>query len=443
MRYKEQVKSLVDIFKSGEKSPNNFKLGLELEHFILNKDDLTAVSYYEDKGVEDILKELVRVNWEPEYEGAYLIKLIKDKMTITLEPGGQLELSLAPVSTIKEIDLLYQSFLDDIFPILLKWDKVIVNLGYHPESGIKNIPLLPKNRYKYMYEYFKNRGRYAHNMMKGTASIQVSLDYQDEDDYRKKIISSYYLSPIIYCIFDNGPFFEGKLWDDPASIRSIIWDNCDNDRCGLIKGIFKDEFGYKDYASYILNCPPIIIKKDGNLVFTGDTSARELLSSFISSKISKEELMHLLTMVFPDVRTKKYLEIRIGDSLPYPYFLGFVALWKGLLYNKENLDYLYSKAGQVDKGIYFEYKNRIQRHGYKAFIDGESVISRFRKLKGMASIGLTSSERKYLDSLDYIIENGPTPKEITYHNLKIGKKEALQWCMVPGKDDFVASTGFI
>src|SRR5690606_16295054 len=169
--YDEKLETLVRYIRQGEKETADFKLGLELEHFLLQEESFQAVSYTGEKGVEGFLKALMEEgSWEGIYEGNNLLGLKGKDISITLEPGGQLEISLAPVKDVRGIEEIYNSFLKKVTPILKERGQVLLNLGYQPVTEIAGIELLPRERYKYMFEYFKSRGKYAHNMMKGTAS---------------------------------------------------------------------------------------------------------------------------------------------------------------------------------------------------------------------------------------------------------------------------------
>lgn len=426
MNYKRQISILTYYFQQGEKPFAEFKIGMEIEHLVLNYDSLQAVPYFGEKGIGSLLNELVKMGWKPIFELENLLKLENRNATITLEPGGQLELSIKPRRTLKQIEKIYFDFLEDVVPLLEKRNQVLACIGYHPQSSVKDIPLLPKDRYRFMHKYFQDKGKFAHNMMKGTASLQVSIDYESEQDYRKKNRVAYFLAPLIYTLFDNSPFFEGRVADN-HSIRSLIWNNCDFKRCGEVRGLYSYKFGYEDYARYLLNVPPIIAKKGDRLIFTGDKLIKEL---FNPDKITEEEIKHFLSMVFPDVRTKNYLEIRVGDSLPFPYSLAFVAMIKGLFYNRSNLNSLYKQVIELDRDTIYNLKQEILKKGRKALIFGSPIFKYFNGLLNIARDGLDQEEKTYLSVLVAMFEREMIPKMRTINQLHLGKKKALDWCMV-------------
>jgi len=418
MNYQKQLDTFISYFKSAESKKENHKIGLEFEHLIL-KENLTAVSYFEKQGIESLLYELSLDGWEKVYEGDNLIGLKDNNKNVTLEPGGQLELSIVPYADLKQIENIYLGFTDKLKKILNKRGQKLAVLGYQPESLIKDIPMLPKKRYDLMYKYFKNRGKYAHHMMKGTASVQMSIDYINEEDYIKKMRVAYFLSPLIYYLFDNTPFFEAQIAVD-SSVREAIWTNCDSQRSGIIEGVFDKDFGYFDYAEYLLNTPPIIRKKEGELIYTGNKLLKEVMEND-----KMEELEHFLSMVFPDVRTKKYIELRSADALPYPYNFGFAALLKALFYNQENLNYLYQKSLKYNQERFVKFKKEIL--GPKKNIKREElIVNIFKRAENDAA----QSELKYIKQLKKLCSKYGRLKFKTLDNLHQGKKKALNWCFL-------------
>jgi len=426
MNYKRKVDEIAKYFKKYEKSEKNFSIGVELEHFIVDKETLKTVSYYDVDGVKDTLLELVSLGWKGKYEGEHILGLSKGDMTVTLEPGSQLELSIKPYMNIENIEKAYMSFLDEIIPILDSKGQTLITTGYQPESKISDIRMIPKKRYDYMFEYFKSKGKYAHNMMKGTASVQVSVDFSSEEDYRKKfrIISA--LSPILYAMFDNSPFFEGEI-TDKFCLRKKIWENCDSQRCGILDSVFDDSFGYEKYSEFILNAPPIFIDDGKSITLTGNKLYKEI---FNPDNYSIEELEHVLTMVFPDVRTKKYIEIRMMDAVPYPLNFSAIALWKGILYNETNLKLAHDYVKTLSKDDVYKARLDITDKGINAILKDEPIYEIGKWLINLAKEGLNQSEVKYLIPLEVMIDSRIIPAQITKEKLSMGKREALEWCFV-------------
>ena len=297
--YNKQIEKISNYFKSNEKTIDNFKVGVELEHFVIDKDSLKTISFYGENGVGETLRELESMGYNATYEGQYILGLNKGKKFITLEPGSQFELSIEATINIKELENEYLDFMEDIIPILEKKNQGLMSTGYHPVTKIDEIRLLPKKRYDYMFNYFKTRGTHAHNMMKGTCALQVSLDYKSEEDYRRKFRVTNALSPVLYAIFENAYYFEGEVCGRHNS-RAYIWENTDTDRSGVVEGALDKDFSYKRYAEYILNRPPIFIYQDGKEVYTGNQKIKDVFDPD-NYKVEEYQML-LITRLFPNNR---------------------------------------------------------------------------------------------------------------------------------------------
>ena len=429
MNYNKQIQEITKYFRQSEKNNEEFKLGVEFEHFIVDKNTLKAISYFGEDGVQSTLKELTFKGWIGNEEEGNLLGLSKEGTTITLEPGAQIEISIKPYKEIHHIDEEYIRFLEDLIPILDRKNQLLVAMGYQPESKIEDISFIPKKRYEYMSEYLMRKGVYAHNMMKGTASMQVSVDYKSEEDYRKKYKVASWLSPVIGALYDNSPYFEGKLWKGNG-VRINIWENCDKDRCGIIKGINEEAFGYRHYAEHILSKPPIFISKGDSLLYTKEALLTEV---FNDSDYTKQELEHILTMYFPDVRTKTYIEIRMADSVPYPLNLTGAALWKGLLYNDEVLEEVYNYLSRIENKEIEKTKQEVIQFGLDAKLGNLSIYEISIDILKMAKKGLSKEEQKYLKPLEEILAKKEIPLEKTKNSYFLGKAESIEWCILNNK----------
>lgn len=421
----QQIQEIVNYMRRGEKGDAPLKIGLEVEHLVLDKDTLTAVSYYQRGGIADILKEMQAFGWQGVYEKEHLLGLLKDGTTITLEPGGQLEISIKPHCDIAAIEEEYISFLEELLPILEANNQLLAAVGYHPVSKIADIEFIPKERYAYMSRYLKRQGRYALNMMKGTAAMHVNIDYRSEEDYVKKHKIANCLGPVVAVMFDNAAFFEGEI-NNNCALKRIIWQNCDDGRCGMPQGTFQPDYGYRRYAEYILNIPAIVLKKGERLLPT----EKQYKEVFDPQNYQLDELEYMMTMAFPDIRTKNFIEIRVADSVPYPLNIAGAALWKGLLYHQDNLNELDRYFADITAEEIDVIKKQIVQHGYDARFKNCSVHDLAKYIVSLAKAGLNPAEKKYLEPLERLVEHKLRLAVITRARLHRGRKEALNCCFL-------------
>lgn len=395
--YDDNINVLSDYFISGDKNTSIHTLGVEIEHFIVFNDTMEAVPYEGEIGISHILSLLCACYPDAKIKkGGPLLGFTTDKFSITIEPAAQLEISIYPFEDITTIKKVYMNFRDNLDDIIRPYGLCCVTYGYQPKSKVDELPLIPKKRYKYMDEYFKTSGTCGKNMMRGTASLQVSLDYYSEEDFRHKIQAAYLISPILKLLTDNCPVFEGEK-NTKNIIRSYIWQNVDPKRAGIIPGVMNPDFGFSDYSEYLLKMPPIFIPNgDNDGKYTGDTPAYELIENDI---LTPSEIDHLLSMAFPDVRLKHYLEIRYADSLPEELAFSYIALLKGIFYNCEALSYLTSFISDnkiTDEDILAALDN-VTNHGWEANIYGYDINEILDTLIEYAYSFLPQAEKQYLE----------------------------------------------
>lgn len=428
MDYRQQLDRFEAYFKSSEKNNEDKAIGLEIEHFVVDNDSLKTISYSEEDGIEKILTQLVNQGWKGKREGNHLIQANKEGAVITLEPGGQLEISIEPKKRITDLEDRYYSFLTELLPILNNNNQLLVTAGYQIESKISEIEWNPKQRYKIMSEYLGRRGKYAHNMMKGTASIQVALDYINEEDFIKKFRIANTLAPAVAALFDNAAFFEGKEYE-AYNIRTDIWSHCDPDRCGTVKKAFEKDFNYRKYAEYILNQPPILLKQDSEFISTGQKTCREI---FKTQDLGPQELEHVLTMFFPDVRAKNFIEIRMIDSIPPKLNFAAVAFWKGLLYDEMNLERVYELISDISYEEVQKTRKDVVKKGLAAKLGDYKVVKLGKRLLQWAKEGLPDVEKEYLTSIEKLLSVNQTPADKTREKLAAGfdKRQAIDWLIL-------------
>jgi len=315
-------------------------IGIELEHFLIDKQTLRSYGYDEGNGQKDLLNKLMTKGWRLlSEENGQPLGLEKEGSTITLEPGGQVEISLRVFEEISALEKAYQHIIDEINGVLVD-NQILVATGYHPKSRIEELPLLPKERYHHMFEYFKTHGEQSHYMMKGTAATQVAIDYKDEEDFIKKYRVANFIGPILSKVFDSTAVFEGEIVKGHNK-RIAIWNETDPVRTKYPDKSFEGVFGFEEYADYLLKTPPIFTKIGDEYVFTEDQPLEDVVEMYDVESIDVE---HIVGMVFPDVRLKTYIEIRMADALPSPYVFALAAIVKGIFYNEETLNRYYEFA---------------------------------------------------------------------------------------------------
>lgn len=327
---------LIAFFKEGSKiDPTG--IGVEIEHFLIDEKTLRSYQYDEINGQKEVLLKLIDKGWTLiNSEKNQALGIEKNETTITLEPGGQVEISLKMLKNIEDIESEYSKVLNEMKSVLVE-GQVFVSTGYHPSTSIDALSLLPKERYHKMYEYFTTHGEKSHFMMKGTAATQVSIDYKNEEDFIKKYRVANFLGPILSRIFDASPIFEGQLVEG-ENLRIGIWNHTDPIRTKYPTRAFDDGFNFEAYADYLMDIPPIFTKIKEDYIFTEDRLLKDIVNEFPVDDI---DIDHIVGMVFPDVRLKKYIEIRMADSIPIPYVFALPAIIKGIFYNSSNLDRYY------------------------------------------------------------------------------------------------------
>jgi len=387
----KNISGIVDYFESGCKK-DKF-LGLEIEHFVVEKTTRRSVSY--DGGVEGILRRLAPLYGEPIISEGHIIGIKREGADITLEPAAQLEISIGPARVIEEIAQVYNEFSRLISPILQESGFELVCAGYHPLSKVDDLPVIPKKRYSYMDEYFKTSGTMGKNMMKGSAATQVSIDYESEGDFKKKFRVANILGPFFAFLCDNTNVFEGKPFNWRMA-RTLIWNNVDPVRSMVFRKALDRGFGFKGYAEYVYNTPPIFYVENGETIYSGSKPASEI---YADKLMTKEEIEHIISMMFPDVSLKKRLEIRMADSMPIDRALAYTALIKGIFYNEKSVDTLFEETQDLGNRDVAKAKSLLTEKGLESEVYGKSAADWIEKIHKMAFDGLSADEQKYLEPL--------------------------------------------
>ncbi|WP_296113861.1 glutamate-cysteine ligase family protein [uncultured Anaerococcus sp.] len=415
----EKIQKIIDYIKAGEKSDGNFKLGFETEHFVVDKETLETQSFYGEDGVGEILEDLVSIGYEKTNDTGMAFS--DGSIDISIEPAGQFELALRAKSSVGKLYEVYKSHMERLIPLFEKRGLILLTLGYHPKTKIEDIKIIPKSRYDFMYKYFaKYGGSMAHNMMKGTCSMQFAVDYKNEEDFRKKHFVANALSPFLYSVFDNALIFEGKTYDK-RNLRQTIWENTDRERTGLYDFGLDHDMTYERYAERILDTPMIFMPTDEGDVYVG----RKTLGDLMTEENADIMIYHALSIVFPDVRVKSYVEIRMPDNVPYPYNMAALALIKGVFFDERTLDKVYEIFKDMDFDQAQKLKNNTSKMGIFALYKNEEVYKHVLEIIGIIRDVLDKEENKYLDELESMLNFGIVPRDIFS---KIYKEDPKRAC---------------
>jgi len=335
-------RQLVEYLEAGCKPPPAWRVGTEHEKFVFRRSDLRRVPYEGPDGIAAILREMTRFGWEPVVENGKTIALTNDaRCSITLEPGGQFELSGAPLETLHQTCDEVHEHLRQVREVCDELGLGMLGLGFDPKWRRDEIPFMPKARYRIMRDYMPKRGLLGLDMMLRTCTVQTNLDYGSESDMVKKFRVSLALQPVAVALFANSPFVEGQP-SGFLSHRSYIWTDTDPDRCGTLPFVFEPGFGFERYADYMLDVPMYFVYRDGRYIDASGQSFRDFIAGRLPGLTNDVprigDWADHLTTAFPEVRLKTFLEMRGADGGPWARLCALPALWVGLLYDSAALD---------------------------------------------------------------------------------------------------------
>ncbi|MEM9706626.1 MAG: glutamate--cysteine ligase [Pseudomonadota bacterium] len=423
----EDTRELVAYLEAGCKPKSAWRIGTEHEKFVYCRTNLTPVSYEERGGIREILEKLSeRTGWPLVMEGDHPIGLkAPDGASVSLEPGGQFELSGAPLENVHQTCTEVHQHLDAVKAVADGTGVAFFGMGFCPTWKREEMPQMPKARYKIMRRYMPEVGSLGLDMMHRTATVQVNLDFSSEADMVRKFRTSLALQPIATALFANSGLYEGAPsgW---ASYRANIWTDTDPHRTGLLDFVFEDGFGFERYADYMLDVPMYFIYRDGDYVDLAGESFRDYLDHKID-RVS-DETPHLgdwedhLSTAFPEVRMKKFLEMRGADSGPWARICALPAFWVGLLYDDASLDAAWDLAKGWSQAEREALRIDAAREGYKAKIGGRTVQDIALDALEIAKAGLKArarpgsvdaDETPFLNTLFEMAERGQTMGEYT------------------------------
>ncbi|MCC7427185.1 MAG: glutamate--cysteine ligase [Alphaproteobacteria bacterium] len=330
------TRQLAEYLAAGIKPRSGFVIGTEHEKFGFRRADRAPLPYDGPAGIHAMLDGIAGLGWEPVLERGKPIALRKGRASVSLEPGGQFELSGAPLATLHEAAEELDAHLNDVRTIAGKLGVGFAPLGFHPELARADVPWMPKGRYAIMRRYMPLKGSLGLDMMLRTCTVQVNLDFDSEADMVAKFRLGLALQPVATALFANSPFTEGRP-NGMLSYRSHVWTDTDPDRCGIPPVVFEEGFGFERYAEWVLDVPMYFVYRDGSYIDVAGQSFRDFIAGRLPGYPGQVATMgdwaDHITTVFTEVRLKRYLEMRGADAGSRAHLMALPALWAGLLYD--------------------------------------------------------------------------------------------------------------
>ncbi|MAF49182.1 MAG: glutamate--cysteine ligase [Rhodospirillales bacterium] len=415
---------LTAYLESGCKPRADWRIGTEHEKFVFDPDGLKPVTYEGPKGIGRLLDGLTRFGWAPVLEGGKVIALSKpDGSSVTLEPGGQLELSGAPLETIHQTCSELTGHLKQVKEVAGEMGVGVMGIGYAPTWDLGDINWMPKGRYQIMRDYMPKKGSLGHHMMLATCTVQVNLDFSDEARMVRMFRAGLALQPIATALWANSPF-QGGAKNGFASYRSHIWTDTDPDRCGMLPFVFEDGFGFERYVEYVLDVPMYFVYRDGAYVDASGQSFRDFLAGKLPALPGEvptiKDWEDHMTTVFPEVRLKHFLEMRGTDGGPWGNLCALPAFWVGLLYDDDALDASSALIGDWTMREMEDLRAEVPKSALKTPFRGGTVQDLAQDVLDIARQGLqrrarldggAQDETSFLNPLLEIARTGITPAD--------------------------------
>ena len=419
---------LTAVMSDGAKPKDQWRIGAEHEKFGFDRNTLRRPAYEGDHGILAMLTGLQRFGWNPVEEAGHVIALERKNAegfsaSISLEPGGQFELSGAPLKDIHDICSETGQHLMEVKMVADEIGLGFLGAGFDPLWAREDIPVMPKGRYEIMRAYMPKKGSLGLDMMLRTCTIQANLDFDSEADMVAKFRTSLALQPIATALFACSPFTEGRP-NGFLSARANVWTDTDPDRTGMLDFVFADGFGYETYANYALDTPMYFAKRGERYVDASGQSFRDFLEGRLPALPGElptlKDWGDHLTTLFPEVRLKSYLEMRGADGGPWSRICGLPALWAGILYDAPSLAAAWDLCKDWDIADHERLRRDVTRLGLKAEVAGRSVRDIAVDMVAIARRGLRNrarmsggmvDERGYLSELEDIADSGITPAD--------------------------------
>ncbi len=415
---------LVAYLAAGSKPRAAWRIGTEHEKFAFALDDLRPLPYDGPRSIRALLEGLTRFGWQAVMEDGKPIALTKGGASVTLEPGGQVELSGDTLENLHQTCREVHEHLSQVKEVAGEIGAGLIGMGFNPKWTRADTPWMPKARYDIMRRYMPTRGRLGLDMMLRTCTIQVNLDFASEADMVKKFRVGLALQPVATALFANSPFTEGRP-NGFLSFRSQIWTDTDPDRCGILPFVFEDGFGFERYVDYMLDVPMYFVYRDGRYIDAAGQSFRDFMAGQLPARPGEIPTMgdwtDHMTTVFPEVRLKRYLEMRGADGGPWRRICALPALWVGLLYDDAALAAAWDLCKDWSAAEHDYLRREVPRQALATPFRGRPLLELAREMVAIAKAGLNArgqlddsgtNEAHHLAALDDTIQRGTTPAEV-------------------------------
>jgi glutamate--cysteine ligase len=419
----ESRDDLVRYFEEGSKPRERWRIGTEHEKFVYDLATHKPLSYAGRPGIRGLLEGMRRFGWEPVMEGDHIIGLSQNGASISLEPGGQFELSGAPLRSLHETCAEVNTHQEQVRAVANELGAGVIGLGFAPTWQFDDVDQMPKGRYAIMRRYMPKVGGYGLEMMFRTCTVQVNLDYANEADMAKKFRVALALQPVATALFANSPFREGKP-NGFLSYRSQIWTDTDNARAGMLPFVFEDGFGFERYVDYALDVPMYFVYRDGRYIDVAGKSFRDFLAGSIPElngiTPSMSDWADHLTTIFPEARMKRFLEMRGADGGTWRRICGLPALWVGILYDQVSLDAAWDLVKDWTAEEREAMRSAVAKLAFQTPFRGHRVLDLAREMLALSTAGLRrrakedaigTTEEGFLQPLVELVDRGYTRAE--------------------------------
>ena len=399
----ESFDDLAGLMESGNKPKAEWRMGTEHEKFGWLEDSRAPLPYAGERSISSLFQGLIdRFGWSPVREADNIIGLHRNGANISLEPGGQFELSGAMMRDMHETAAELRTHLEEVAAISDPLGVKFMGIGAAPAWTHDQMPVMPKGRYRLMTDYMGRVGTHGTQMMYRTSTVQVNLDYASEADMVKKLRVALALQPVATALFASSPFFDGKP-NGHRSWRSRIWRGLDDSRTGMLPFAFEDGFGFQRYVDWVLDVPMYFVYRDGKYINALGQSFRDFLKGDLPAlpgeKPTLSDWADHMTTVFPEARVKKYIEMRGADCGDEAHINALPAFWVGLMYDQSALD----AAWDLVKGFDTETREGLRVAASVSALKGEAggvkLLDLARASVALSHAGLVArglGEERYL-----------------------------------------------